>query len=68
MSKYTEKDAAKDTNSSNKEVESNWHQAREDARASGELTDRPATTPSPNAKNEPDTEKVSTSFWKSLGF
>lgn len=31
MSKYTEKDAAKDTGTSVKEVSSNWHKAKDDA-------------------------------------
>ena len=35
--KYTREDAAKDTNVDVKEVDRVWHEAREDARASGEL-------------------------------
>jgi len=38
--KYTEKDCARDTHSSLKEVSAAWHQAREDAQASGELPER----------------------------
>ncbi|MFH1193150.1 MAG: CFI-box-CTERM domain-containing protein [Candidatus Jorgensenbacteria bacterium] len=37
MSRYTEKDAGKDTGASGKETASAWHQAREDARKSGEI-------------------------------
>lgn len=33
MSKYTEKDAAKDTDSSSKDVAESWHQARDDSGA-----------------------------------
>lgn len=51
--KYDEKDAARDTGASNKEVAQTWHQARDDARASGELSDRPAESPSDRASNEP---------------
>lgn len=40
MSKYTENDAAKDTDVSKKEVASTWHQAREDARESGEISSK----------------------------
>ncbi len=40
MSKYTEKDAAKDTKSSTKEVDGAWHKAREDATESGHLKER----------------------------
>lgn len=40
MSKYTEKNAARDTKSSVKEVNKAWHQAREDASSSGELNER----------------------------
>ncbi len=40
MSAYNEKDAAKDTDSSSKEVSEAWHQAREDAQKSGELPER----------------------------
>jgi hypothetical protein len=47
------KKAGKITNSTPKEVSKNWHQAREDARNSGHLNDRPATTPSNRSKNEP---------------
>ena len=32
LGKYTEKDAAKDTDSSRKEVRESWHEARKDAR------------------------------------
>ena len=35
MGKYTEKDAAKDTDSSVKEVKESWHQARDDAAEEG---------------------------------
>lgn len=42
MSKYTEKDAGKDTNSSQKEVRKAWHDAREDAQKSGKLPEREA--------------------------
>jgi len=42
--KYSEKDAAKDTGTNVKDVRKTWHQAREDARKSGELNDRPAGT------------------------
>lgn len=37
---YTEKDAAKDTGSSEKEVSRAWHSARDDAASSGELEER----------------------------
>ena len=47
------KKAGKITNSTPKEVSKNWHQAREDARNSGHLKDRPAKTPSSRSKNEP---------------
>jgi hypothetical protein len=40
MARYTEKDAAKDTNSSVKEVKEAWHEAREKAAQSGELWER----------------------------
>jgi len=40
--KYTEKDAARDTHSSLKEVNAAWHQARVDAQACGELPERAA--------------------------
>ena len=66
--KYNESESAKETGSSIKAVSETWHQAREDARACGELNDKLSTSPSPNAKNEPDVEKVVESFWKSLGF
>ncbi len=36
--KYTEKDASKETNSSNKEVAKAWHDARDDAEEDGEIT------------------------------
>ena len=39
---YGKSDAAKDTNSSVKEVSQAWHQAREDAQAAGELPERAA--------------------------
>ncbi len=42
MAKYTEKDAAKDTDVSIKEAHETWHQAREDAQKSGELPEREA--------------------------
>ena len=35
MAQYDEKDAAKDTNVSTKEVSSTWHQARDDAAKEG---------------------------------
>ncbi len=38
--KYTEKDAAKDTGSSVKDVNHAWHAARDDAQDSGELSER----------------------------
>ena len=36
-SKYTEKDAARDTGAGGKDTARAWHQAREDARESGEI-------------------------------
>lgn len=66
MDKYTKKDAAADTNSSGKEVSRGHHGAREDARASGELTDRPATDAGRNATKEPDAKQVN-EFNKDLG-
>lgn len=36
MSKYTEKDAAKDTNSSSKDTTRAWHDARDDAAKDGD--------------------------------
>ena len=38
--KYSEKDAAKDTDSSPKEVSEAWHGARDDAAATGDLESR----------------------------
>lgn len=41
MSKdYTEKDAARDTNSGGRETSRAWHSARDDAASSGELPER----------------------------
>lgn len=40
MSKYSEKDAAKDTNSSRKETSRAWHEARDDASKDGKLEER----------------------------
>jgi hypothetical protein len=40
MSGYTKKDASEDTDSGGKETSRAWHQAREDARDSGEIYDR----------------------------
>lgn len=40
--KYSEKDAAKDTGSSGKEVAEAWHSAKDDAAASGQLPERNA--------------------------
>ena len=37
MGKYTEKDARRDTGVGRKEVSHAWHQARQDARKSGEI-------------------------------
>lgn len=54
MSDFNKKDAAEVTRSTPKQVSKAWHGAREDARASGELTDRPATDPGKNATKEPD--------------
>jgi hypothetical protein len=42
MSKYTEKDAAKDTDVPISEVKKAWHDARDDAMHSGELDERAA--------------------------
>ena len=53
MSKYGIKDAAGDTNVSNSHASGAWHQARDDARACGELTDRPSSGNNEYAKNEP---------------
>ena len=41
--KYTEKDAAKETNSSNKDVGRAWHGAREDAQQSDHPVDKELT-------------------------
>lgn len=41
MTRYTEKDAAKDTGVSIKEVNETWHQARDDARESKEIPSKP---------------------------
>jgi hypothetical protein len=38
--KYTESDAAEETESSSKDVSEAWHQAREDAAGSGQLPER----------------------------
>lgn len=38
--KYSEKDAAKDTQSSEKETKQAWHSARDDAASSGHLPER----------------------------
>ncbi len=38
--KYTEEDAAKDTDSSKQEVQEAWHDAREKAQEAGELPER----------------------------
>lgn len=40
MGGYDKEDAAKDTNSSVKEVSEAWHQARNDAASSGHLNER----------------------------
>ncbi len=40
MSKYTEKDAAEDTDASISETREAWHDARQDAQESGELNER----------------------------
>ena len=40
MSRYSEKDAAKDTGSSSKSVSRAWHDARDDAAGSGHLSER----------------------------
>lgn len=37
MGKWTEKDTARETGESEKRVNETWHQAREDARESGEI-------------------------------
>lgn len=42
MSKYTKKDAAKDTDVSISEVSRAWHAARDDAMKAGELPERAA--------------------------
>lgn len=52
--KYDKVDAMTDTNSSGREVSEAWHQAREDARASGEISDRSPSSASDNATNEPN--------------
>lgn len=46
MSKYTEKDAANDTDSGGKETSNAWHTAREDARSSGEISPKESYTES----------------------
>lgn len=51
MSGYDKPDAAKDTDVGTREVSRAWHEAREDARRDGELTDRPAAD-SGNSSNE----------------
>jgi hypothetical protein len=58
MSTYTPKDAAKDTDSTIKEVRETWHQAREDAQNSGELPERAANKA---AKEERDSSSSSDS-------
>jgi hypothetical protein len=40
MAKYSENDAAKDTDASSREASKAWHQARDDAASSGELEER----------------------------
>ena len=42
MGGYDKKDAARDTDSSTKDVSRAWHDAREDAQAAGELPEREA--------------------------
>ena len=44
MSWYTKKDAAKDTKVSVKEASKTWHQAREDARKSGEISKKSSSS------------------------
>lgn len=65
--KYDKVDAMQGTNSSGKEVSEAWHQAREDARASGELTDRPATSPTEKSTNEPNPAEYGDLFTRLTG-
>jgi hypothetical protein len=51
---FTIKDLMKLLGVGRKEAGQTWHQAREDARASGEVPDRPATSAGRRATNEPD--------------
>lgn len=50
---FSQKDAKDLTSASRKQTSDMWHQAREDARASGELSDRPASSASKRAGSEP---------------
>ena len=54
MSAFSKKDAAKETNSSRKEVTRAWHQAREDAQKSDHPYDKSLTK---DWKREPDSQK-----------
>lgn len=56
---YHESDAKRDTGVSRSEASQAWHQAREDARASGHLNDKPAKEPSKNADREPTRSEYS---------
>ena len=54
MTGYNEKDAAKDTGVSVKEVNQAWHDARDDAMKSGELNERKENKQNQANKNKED--------------
>jgi len=61
MSGYTKNDAAKDTNTSAKEVSKAWHQARDDAASSGELDER-----NENKTSDSETGSILGGIFKSI--
>lgn len=64
---FSQKDAKNLTRASRKQTSDMWHQAREDARSSGELNDRPASTPSKRAGNEPSSSTWGDFFTRLTG-
>lgn len=58
---FDKKDAQELTGATDAEASDMWHQAREDARACGELDDRSAETASWRAGNEPSADTFSDS-------
>lgn len=63
MSKYSNKDAARDTSSSGKEVSRAWHQARQDAAGSGSLNER-----NENKTSDSPEGKILGGIFRALGF